>query len=105
VLTANPASRHSLLVVAVLVGAIRVTAECPPPPSGDLATAECIAPRPPCEALDGAAVVALVDVVEAAESWEKVGADTLRPILRPIAQVVKLRVAERFKGVSPQQRK
>ena len=37
-------------------------------------------------------------LVEAAEPWEKVGADT-----RFVPQVVKLRVVERFKGVSPQQ--
>ena len=65
-----------------------------------LATAECVGPRPPCEELIGAVFVALVDVVEATEPWEKVGADTFRTI----PQVVKLRVVERFKGVSPQQR-
>ena len=63
-----------------------------------LATRECVGPRPPCEALAGADIVALVDVVEAAEPKEKVGADT-----RFVPQVVKLRVVERFKGMSPQQ--
>ena len=62
--------------------------------------AECLIPRPPCQALAESAIVVLVDVVEAAESWEKVGTDTLRPI----PQMVRLKVIERFKGVAPQQR-
>ncbi len=67
---------------------------------GRPARTECVGPRPPCEEFAAASVVALVDVVEASEPWEKVDAQTLRPV----PQAVKLRVVERFKGVSPDQR-
>ena len=45
-------------------------------------------------------MVAVVDVLEAAESEKEVSYNTFRPI----PQAVKLRVLERFKGVSPEQR-
>ena len=69
-------------------------------PVNRLAHADCLIPPPPCEALARAAIVALVDVSGAAEPFEKVGADTFRPI----PQAVKLRLVERFKGLSPRQR-
>ena len=63
------------------------------------AAAECLAAPPPCQSLAESAIVALVDVVEAAEVWEKVG-----DVFRPVPQKVRLRVIERFKGVTPEQR-
>ena len=38
-----------------------------------LVIGECLIPPPPCEALAGAAIVVLVDVIEAADPWEKTG--------------------------------
>jgi hypothetical protein len=60
--------------------------------------AECIIPPPPCRALAQSAMVVVVDVIEAAEPWEIVGG-----VGKLVPQVVRLRVVERFKGVSPQQ--
>ena len=64
-----------------------------------LVHAECIVPPPPCESLTRATFVAVVDAIEAAEPWRKLG-----DRLEFIPQVVKLRVVEQFKGTSRQQR-
>ena len=68
-------------------------------PCHRVSEAECLVPRPPCEALAAATIVAVVDVIEAAEPFERSANQS-----RPIPQAVRLRIVERFKGVSPLER-
>ena len=69
-------------------------------PFNDAVIARCTTPQPPCEALAGSTIVALVDVIEAAPPWEI----TRRNESRPVPQAVKLRIMETFKAVSSRER-
>jgi hypothetical protein len=62
--------------------------------------AACLPPLPPCEALQKASIVVLVDVLETGGESEKIGPNTSRFI----PQTVRLTVLERFKGIAEDQR-